>query len=136
MSKQGCPKRNPFTNVTKSQERNTAPSMLVRRSNGAKRYREETFIKGCKITEYMHAVIHNYRRSIHKPAGNQMIVVVEGVDTRAKAQTYVGKTVVYSTGKKDVKGEVRSAHGNKGALRVLFETGMPGQAIGQEVKFQ
>ncbi|MCB1084399.1 MAG: 50S ribosomal protein L35ae, partial [Simkania sp.] len=41
--------------------------------------------------------------------------------------------VVYNTGKKDITGEVRSAHGNSGALRVLFETGMPGQAIGKTV---
>jgi large subunit ribosomal protein L35Ae len=84
----------------------------------------------------MHAVIHNYKRSIHKPAGNQMIVVVDGVDSRAKAAPFVGKTVVYHTGKKDIKGEVRSPHGNKGALRVLFETGMPGQAIGESVKIE
>lgn len=65
-----------------------------------------------------------------------MIVVVDGCDSREKAQAYVGRTIVYSTGKKDIKGEVRSPHGNKGALRVLFEVGMPGQAIGQEVKVQ
>jgi large subunit ribosomal protein L35Ae len=65
-----------------------------------------------------------------------MIVVVEGLESREKAQAYVGKTVVYNTGKKEIKGEVRSPHGNKGALRVLFETGMPGQAIGKEVKIQ
>jgi large subunit ribosomal protein L35Ae len=84
----------------------------------------------------MHAIIHNYRRSIRKPSGNQMIIVVDGCDSREKAKAYVGKTVLYATGKKDIKGEVRSAHGNKGALRVLFETGMPGQAIGQEVKIE
>lgn len=82
----------------------------------------------------MQAIIHNYRRSIHKPSGNQMIIIVDGVDSREKAKSYVGKTVVYATGKKEIKGEVRSAHGNKGALRVLFETGMPGQAIGKTVK--
>ena len=65
-----------------------------------------------------------------------MIVVVDGLDSREKAKAYVGKTVLYNTGKKEIKGEVRSPHGNKGALRVLFETGMPGQAIGQPVTFQ
>ena len=84
----------------------------------------------------MNARIHNFRRSIHKPSGNQMIVVVDGMDSKEKAQALVGKTVVYNTGKKQIKGEVRSTHGNKGALRVLFETGMPGQAIGQEVSLQ
>jgi large subunit ribosomal protein L35Ae len=84
----------------------------------------------------MRAVIHNYRRSIKTTSGNQMIVVVEGVDSRDKAKAYVGKAVIYATGKKDIKGQVRSTHGNKGALRVLFETGMPGQAIGKEVTIQ
>ena len=84
----------------------------------------------------MQAVIHNYKRSIHKPSPNQMIVVVDGVESREQAKPYVGKTVLYNTGKKDIKGEVRSPHGNKGALRVLFETGMPGQAIGKQVKIQ
>ena len=84
----------------------------------------------------MQGIIHNYRRSIHQPSGNQMIVVVDGVDSKEKAQSLVGKTVVYDTGKKEIKGEVRSSHGNKGAIRVLFETGMPGQAIGQTVKIQ
>ncbi len=96
----------------------------------------ETFIKGCQISHRMHGIIHNYKRSIHKPAGNQMIVVVEGVDTKEKATALVGKTVLYNTGKKEIKGEVRSSHGNKGAIRVLFETGMPGQAIGQQVTIQ
>jgi large subunit ribosomal protein L35Ae len=84
----------------------------------------------------MQGIIHNYRRSIHKPSGNQMIVVVDGVDSKEKAAALVGKSVLYSTGKKEIKGEIRSSHGNKGALRVLFETGMPGQAIGQHVKIQ
>jgi large subunit ribosomal protein L35Ae len=84
----------------------------------------------------MQAVIHNFRRSIHKPSGNQMIVVADGVDSKEKAQGLVGKEVVYHTGKKEIKGEIRSSHGNKGALRVLFETGMPGQAIGQTVEIK
>ena len=65
-----------------------------------------------------------------------MIVVVDGIDSREKAKPYIGKKVTYNTGKKEINGEVRSPHGNKGALRVLFETGMPGQAIGQEVKIK
>lgn len=84
----------------------------------------------------MDAVIHNYRRNRHDQTPNQMVIVVQGVDSREKAASFVGKTVIYHTGKKEIKGEVRSAHGNSGALRVLFETGMPGQAIGQQVRIQ
>ncbi len=84
----------------------------------------------------MNGTIHNYRRNRHDYYGDQMIVVVDGVENREQAAKLVGKKVVYSTGKKQISGEVRSAHGNSGALRVLFETGMPGQALGCQVQIQ
>ncbi|MDD9953090.1 MAG: 50S ribosomal protein L35ae [Candidatus Woesearchaeota archaeon] len=84
----------------------------------------------------MEGVIHNYKRGPHRVTPNQMIVLVDSVSDKEAAAKLVGKKVVYNTGKKDIAGEVRAAHGNKGALRVLFETGMPGQAIGKAVSIQ
>ncbi len=84
----------------------------------------------------MNGTISNFRRARHHTYDNQMIVVVESVKTKEDAEKLVGKTVLFNTGKRDIKGEIRSAHGNKGALRVLFETGMPGQAIAQTVKIE
>jgi len=80
-------------------------------------------------------VISNFRMGRHTQTNNQMIVIAEGVDDKEKAAKLIGKHVVWkSPADKEIKGEIRSAHGNKGALRVLFETGMPGQAIGQKVE--
>ena len=84
----------------------------------------------------MHGTIHSYRRNRHDYYGDQMIVVVDGMENREQASKLIGKKVIYSTGKKQIAGEVRSAHGNSGALRVLFETGMPGQALGCQVQIQ
>jgi large subunit ribosomal protein L35Ae len=85
----------------------------------------------------MEATIVNYKAGRHTQVTNQMIIVVNSVDTREKAQKFVGKTVVWaSPADKKIKGEIRSAHGNKGAMRVLFETGMPGQAISSKVKIE
>ncbi|MFH0870249.1 MAG: 50S ribosomal protein L35ae [archaeon] len=84
----------------------------------------------------MEGVISNFRMSRTKPAPNHMIVLVDGVDSREKAAKLIGKKVVYNTGKKDMTGEIASAHGSKGAVRVIFETGMPGQAVGKKVKIQ
>lgn len=81
----------------------------------------------------MNGVIVNYKGGKHTQVTNQMIIAPESTTTKDEAEKLVGKTVVYNTGKKDIKGEVRAAHGNSGALRVLFETGMPGQAIGKTV---
>jgi len=82
----------------------------------------------------MKAVIVNFRMGRHHQYDNQMIVKADTVGTKEKAEKMVGKTVVWtSPANKEIKGEIRKAHGNKGALRVLFESGMPGQAIGAEV---
>ncbi|MFC1722859.1 50S ribosomal protein L35ae [Nanoarchaeota archaeon] len=85
----------------------------------------------------MEAVIGSYKGSHKTQHGNQMVIVAEGLDNREAAEKLVGKKVTWtSPGGKEIKGEVRSAHGNSGALRVLFETGMPGQALGTKVQIE
>lgn len=82
----------------------------------------------------MEGVIKNFRRGRKTQTTNQMIVVVKGIDRKEKVAELVGKFVVWkSPAGKEIRGEVRSAHGNSGALRILFEKGMPGQAIGNKV---
>lgn len=81
----------------------------------------------------MKGIISNYRRSRHRMTGNQVIVQPEGVASKEEAEKLVGKKVTWNTGARSLNGEVRGAHGNKGAVRVLFETGMPGQCLGREV---
>jgi large subunit ribosomal protein L35Ae len=84
----------------------------------------------------MEGVINNFRRSIKRTYNNQMVILAEGIDGKEKAKQLVGKKVVYNTGKKDILGKVSSPHGNKGAVRAIFEKGMPGQAIGKKVKIE
>ena len=85
----------------------------------------------------MKAVIVNFRLARHHTYENQMILKVKGVDTKEDAKKLVGKKVVWTTpAKNEIVGEIRSSHGNKGALRALFETGMPGQAVGTEVQIK
>ena len=85
----------------------------------------------------MQGIITNFRGSKRRKRGNQMIVIVDGIANKEKAKPLVGKTVIWqSPAKKEIKGTVRAAHGNKGALRVLFEKGMPGQAIGNKVEIK
>jgi large subunit ribosomal protein L35Ae len=85
----------------------------------------------------MEGIIANFRGSQHVKSGNQMIVHVKSVDTKEKAAKLVGKKVVWtSPAGKELVGKVSSAHGNGGSIRVLFETGMPGQAICTKVKIE
>ena len=85
----------------------------------------------------MEGTIVNFRGSRRVKSHNQMIVEVQGVASKEKATSFVGKKVVWKTpGTKLMTGKVASAHGNSGALRVIFETGMPGQAIGSKVQIE
>ena len=82
----------------------------------------------------MEGTIVNFRGSRRVKKGNQMIVHINSVDTKEKASKLVGKKVEWKTSSgKILTGKVASAHGNSGALRVIFETGMPGQSIGTKV---
>ncbi len=68
-----------------------------------------------------------------------MIIKVEGVDSKERAEKLIGKEVVWKTPGskgKTIKGKITSIHGTKGALRVIFEKGMPGQAIGDKVEIK
>ena len=87
----------------------------------------------------MAGIVSHFRGSFRRKKGNHLIVIVPEVDSREKAQKYIGKTAVWTApgkGKTQIKGKISAAHGNKGALRVVFERGLPGQSLGQEVKIE
>ena len=83
----------------------------------------------------MEGLIINFRRGKHTQTNNQMIVKVASIKNKEKAAELVGKEVVFKTQTgKEIKGKVTNAHGNSGCVRVLFEKGMPGQAIAKNVE--
>ena len=83
----------------------------------------------------MKGVISNFRMSRKTHYPNHMIIKVSGVDSKEKAAKLVGKSCTWkSPAGKEIKGTVAKEHGNKGAIRVIFMTGMPGQAIGTGVE--
>jgi len=81
----------------------------------------------------MEGIITSFRRGRHTQYDRQMIIEVDGVDSQDDAEDLVGSTVSYNTGKKTIDGEVSAAHGSNGAVRAIFEKGMPGQSLGQPV---
>ena len=85
----------------------------------------------------MEGIIHSFRRGRHTQTTNQMIIIVKGIAKKDKAAELAGKSVSWkSPAGKEIKGKVSAAHGNKGAVRVIFEKGMPGQSIGTKVAIQ
>ena len=85
----------------------------------------------------MEGLITNFRGGRHTKYDNQMIIKVAGVDSKDNAKEMIGKNVSWesSSGKK-INGKISNSHGNLGLVRVIFEKGMPGQAIAKKVRIE
>ena len=85
----------------------------------------------------MKGVIVNYIGGRHTQNNNYMIITVDDVDNREKANKLKDKEVIWKSPKgKILKGKVINKHGNKGALRVKFNVGLPGQSVGTNVEIE
>ena len=83
----------------------------------------------------MEGIIINYRGSHHTQKNRQMILVVKGIASKKAAENLAQKTVVWkSPAGKELLGEITQPHGVKGAVRVHFPKGLPGQAVGAAVE--
>ncbi len=97
----------------------------------------DTFINLLFSFCFMNGVISHFRGSFRRKKGNHIIVILPGVDKKDKAQSYIGKSAVWTAqgkNKTQINGKIAATHGNKGAVRVIFERGLPGQSLGTEVK--
>ena len=74
------------------------------------------------------------RKTVHE---RHFLIEVNGIENRKDAGKFVSKIVEWKspTGK-IIRGKVSSAHGNKGLVRVIFEKGLPGQAVTTEVNIK
>jgi large subunit ribosomal protein L35Ae len=84
----------------------------------------------------MKATVASFRGAYKsQQASNHVIVHPEGVHKKDAAEKLVNKHITWTSPKgKEIKGKVSAAHGRNGAVRAIFEKGLPGQALGSEVR--
>ncbi len=81
------------------------------------------------------ATILSYRGSRKTRRMNQMLIEVEGADSKTKASAYIGRRVVWKTPSgRLIYGKITHAHGSKGVLRARFPKGLPGEALGKKAR--
>jgi large subunit ribosomal protein L35Ae len=82
----------------------------------------------------MKGIIVQFRRSRHIIKERHYLLDL-GLTTRDEAKKMVGKSVEWkSPAGKIISGKISDAHGTKGLVRAIFETGLPGQAITNEIE--
>ncbi|UZE93625.1 MAG: 50S ribosomal protein L35ae [Candidatus Pacearchaeota archaeon] len=85
----------------------------------------------------MKATVVSFRRGRHTYKPRQFIIQTEKVKNKKDAEKYLGKEVEWkSPAGKIIKGKITASHGNKGLLRVVFEKGLPGQAINTDCEIK
>ncbi|PIN77314.1 50S ribosomal protein L35ae [Candidatus Woesearchaeota archaeon CG10_big_fil_rev_8_21_14_0_10_34_12] len=59
-----------------------------------------------------------------------------GTSSRKEAEQLIGKEVEWKNprSKKVITGKITSPHGNRGLIRAVFEKGLPGQAVNDEIE--
>lgn len=82
----------------------------------------------------MKAMVVQFRRGRHRIHEKHYLIDL-GFTSRDEAKKVVGKIVEWkSPAGKVIKGKISDAHGNKGLVRAIFESGLPGQAMTNEVE--
>lgn len=84
----------------------------------------------------MKGKIIQFRRGRHTYKERHFLIDVSAKG-KQEAGKFVGRKVVWVSkgkNKKQIKGKISSCHGNKGLVRAIFERGLPGQAINDEVE--
>jgi large subunit ribosomal protein L35Ae len=81
--------------------------------------------------------IIQFRRGRHTYKPRHFLIEVEGNKNKKDAEKFIGKEVEWkSSAGRIIRGKISNAHGNKGVIRAIFEKGLPGQAITEEVEIK
>lgn len=76
----------------------------------------------------------NYRIGIKTQMSNECLIEFMSTDSPYKSGSFVGKKVVWKSGKSELVGRIIGSHGKNGVVKVKFNKGVPGQAIGTTVQ--
>ena len=86
------------------------------------------------MSQPVYGTIVNYRIGIRTQMPKWCLIQILGENTVSKAGQLVGRKMILRFGKNSFIGRIMGLHGNKGVVKVKFQSGIPGQALGARVE--
>nr|MDO8082001.1 50S ribosomal protein L35ae [Candidatus Freyarchaeota archaeon] len=87
------------------------------------------------VTGSRKGFIINYVHGIRTQRNKYMLIKIQGIESDKDAAKFVGKTVIWQTASgKKMRGKITKVHGKNGVVSAHFKHGLPGQALGTEIK--
>ena len=86
------------------------------------------------MSKPIYGTILNYRTGIRTQNPKQCLIQFAHVNSASLAGQLVNRKVVWKQGASKFIGKIAGSHGKKGVVKVKFQKGLPGQALGTTVK--
>ena len=86
------------------------------------------------MSQPIYGTIVNYRIGIKTQKPKECLIQFANVNSASLAGQLVNRKVVWKQGDIKLVGKIVGSHGKKGVVKVKFQKGVPGQALGTTVE--
>jgi len=86
------------------------------------------------LSQPIYGRIVNYRIGIRTQNPKECLIQFAHVNSASLAGQLVNRKVVWKQGDSKLVGKIAGPHGKKGVVKVKFQEGVPGQALGTTVE--
>jgi len=86
------------------------------------------------LSQQVYGTIVNYRIGIGTQKPKECLIQFENVNSASQACQLINRKVVWKLGASKFIGKIAGSHGKKGVVKVKFQKGVPGQALGTTVE--
>jgi len=86
------------------------------------------------LSQPIYGTIVNYRIGIGTQKPKECLIQFANVNSASLAGQLISRKVVWKQGDIKLVGKIVGSHGKKGVVKVKFQKGVPGQALGTTVE--
>jgi large subunit ribosomal protein L35Ae len=86
------------------------------------------------LSQPIYGTIVNYRTGIKTQNTKECLIQFAHINSASLAGQLIQRKVVWKQGNSKLIGKISGAHGKNGVVKVKFQKGVPGQALGTNVE--